>query len=100
ITAFSSELTDQFDALNKSAGTLTNVIHTIYSQDTLAPFESNSVSSSGGTSILIVGVAVFVVAFLVFAAIAYFTGRKGAKAKKAPSSQEPLGKSGDNEKAE
>ncbi len=104
INAFSSELTKQFNLLNESAYTLTNVIHEIYNQNTLVSFESNSASSSGGTSILIVGVAVFVVAFVIFAGVAYFMGRKGGKAKNsasaAPASKEPPESKGDDEKTE
>ena len=72
IKIFNTELLEQFNLLNESAGTLTDVIHEIYSKDTLVTFESNKANSSGGTSVLIVGVAVFVIAFFVFATIAYF----------------------------
>jgi hypothetical protein len=104
IKIFNTELLEQFNLLNESAGTLTDVIHEIYSKDTLVTFESNKANSSGGTSVLIVGVAVFVIAFFVFAAIAYFLGRKSAitkkKANAVSASKEPLEKTDDSEKSE
>lgn len=104
IKIFNTELLEQFNLLNESAGTLTDVIHEIYSKDTLVTFESNKANSSGGTSVLIVGVAVFVIAFFVFATIAYFLGKKSAIAKKranaVSASKEPLEKTDDSEKSE
>ena len=100
----SNSLKSQFEGLEKSAETLTAVIREIYENNTLVTFESQRATSAGGTSILIVGVAVFVVAFLIFAVIAYFLGKKGGKAKKtvnaAPASDTPLENADDNEKSE
>lgn len=104
IEAFGAKLIKQFNALNESADTLTDVIREIYTQSTLVSFESNSVKSSGGTSIPIVGAAVFVVAFLVFAAVAYFMGRRRDKAKNSAATasalKEPPERTDDDEKTE
>ena len=102
-TEGNNSLESQFEGLKDSAETLTKVIREIYENNIRVTFEANSASSSGGTSVLIVGVVVFVVAFVVFAAIAYFVGRKGGKEKKttnAPASEEPLEKTDDADKSE
>lgn len=85
IKKFGARLAAQFEALNAEAGILENVIRTIYGRDTLLSLESQKATSEGGTSIVIVAVAVFVVAFLIFAVVAYFAGKKNIKSKKSGS---------------
>ena len=77
IATFGEEyLGGQLDKLNEKAETLKTVISAIYTTDTAVIFESQKVTSDGGVSLVIIGLAVLVVAFLVFAVIAYFSGRK------------------------
>lgn len=86
-----NNLTPYFNALNAQAETLKQVISAVYGSDTVLTFDTNNFREEGGTSILTVGVAVFVVAFLVLSVVAYFVGKKGAKAKKLESvSDKPL----------
>ena len=82
IKTFGKNFESQFNILNGRAETLRSVVSAIYRENTVVTFDSREVSSSGGTSIVIVGVGVFVVAFLVFALIAFLVGKKNLKSAK------------------
>ncbi|MDE6411285.1 MAG: hypothetical protein K2L02_01960 [Clostridia bacterium] len=95
-----NNLTPYFNALNAQAETLKQVISSLYGSDTVLTFDTKNFRKEGDTSIVIVGVAVFVVSFLVLSVVAYFVGKKSAKAKKSEShSDKPL-EGGENEKSE
>lgn len=80
IAAFGAQyLKGKLAKLNEKAELLKTVISAIYTKDTVVMFNSQKVEKSGGTSLVIVGIGVFVVAFLVLCVIAYYRGRKGAK---------------------
>ena len=88
IKAFGERYLDgQLEALNKKADILKSVITSIYSSDTAVIFSSQKVDSEGDTSLLIVGIGVFIVSFLVFVIMAYSRGKKSAIKQKAATSQ-------------
>lgn len=74
-------LSRQYMNLNDRSNTLKSVVAAIYRGNTVVIFNSQRMTDNGGTSLAIVGVAVFVVAFAVFAVIAYFVGKNGKKSK-------------------
>ena len=69
-------LDGQLTALNQKAEILKTVISSIYSKDTAVIFSSQTVNSTGGTSLLLIGAGVFIVAFLVLCVVAYTVGKK------------------------
>lgn len=67
--AFADKLAGYFEKLNQAAENLTTVTAAIYRQNTFADFLSQTAESDGETSVALVGVAAFIIAFLAFAAI-------------------------------
>ena len=72
-------LSKQNREINRRSDILKSVVAAIYKGNTVVIFNSQRLTDNGGTSLAIVGVAVFVAAFAVFAVIAYFVGKNGKK---------------------
>ena len=72
-------LSKQYREINRRSDILKSVVAAIYKGNTVVIFNSQRLTDNGGTSLAIVGVAVFVAAFAVFAVIAYFVGKNGKK---------------------
>ncbi len=83
IKNYEQKLTKQKDELNKRGDELKSAIATIYRNDTFFKFSTQRASSQGGTSTVLVCLAVFVVSFIVLFVVAYVIGRKEEKKKNA-----------------
>lgn len=91
------KLKPQLGVLNARANTLKTVVSSIYARDTVLTFNTQRVTLQGGTSLAIVGAGVFVVSLVVFAVIAFFVGKKGAKKKASTASSEKPADGNENE---
>lgn len=91
------KLKPQLGVLNARANTLKTVVASMYARDTVVTFNTQRVTTQGGTSLVIVGVGVFVVSLIVFAVIAFFAGKKGTKKKASVAESEKPAESGENE---
>lgn len=90
IARFGDKLLAQYNILNERADTLTRTISSIYNRDTLVTFNSQRASEEGGTSLMIVAVGAFVVAFVVFLVVAFLVGKKNSKPKKSAGASEEV----------
>ena len=83
IKAFGEKYLDkQLQDMNAKAATLKSIIRMIYTTDTAIIFQSQKLDTDGSASLLLVGIGTFIVAFLVFAVIAYVKNRKHMRAQR------------------
>ena len=79
-------LDSQLQVLNGKAETLKNVIREIYTTDTVIIFQSQKPETDGSVGVLLVGICVFIVAFVVIAAFIYVRNKKSLQAQCAAQS--------------
>lgn len=93
VKAFLQTLDAQYTALSAAADTLKQVTTAIYESNTWATYQTRLPEASGGTSVVLVGVAAFIVAFFVAAVIVCATDYpklRAEQAKAAGNVQKPV----------
>ena len=87
IRAFGEKYLDrQLQDMNTKADTLKSVICEIYSTDVDVIFQSQKPDTDGSVGVLLVGICIFIVAFIVIAAIVYVRNKKSLQAQCAAQS--------------
>lgn len=88
VKSFAQTLDAQYASLSAAAETLKQVTTAIYESNTWVTYQSRSPETTGSVSVVLVGVAAFVVAFLVAAVIVCATDYPKYRAKQAKAREE------------